>query len=172
MVKRVFGPAAVVVVTAALLFPSLASAKAGDKSFTQTYPYASALCAKVAAGHTPPKLKGSEAKVGQACATLQNAFGPLQAAVQGANAQLQSGVASERAKIKQACLQGAVRANCRAARRNGRLVIASLRRQHRAAVRLYYTSIEANRRTFWATIRALRGGASITPDRPITPQSS
>jgi hypothetical protein len=172
MVKRAFGGAGVVVVTAALLFPGLASAKAGDKSFAQTYPYASALCAKVAAGQTPPKLKGSDAKVGQACATLQNAFGPLQAAVQAANSQLQSGIRSERAIIKQACLPGAVRAKCRAARRNGRLVIASLRRQHRAAVRLYYTSIEANRRTFWATIRALRGGATITPDRPITPQSS
>ena len=172
MVNRVFGAAGAAAVTALLLFPGLASAKAGDKSFAQTYPYASALCAKVTAGQTPPRLKGSEAKVNQACATLQNAFGPLQTAVQGANAQLQSGIASERAKIKQACLPGAVRADCRAARRNGRLVIASLRRQHRAAVRLYYTSIEANRRAFWATIRALRGGTSIKPDQPIVPQSS
>ncbi len=168
MVNRVI----VAVVAAMLLLPGLAAAKAGDKSFAQTYPYASALCTKVAAGQTPPKLKGSEAKVGQACATLQNAFGPLQSAAQAANAQLQSGIQNERATMKQACQPGAVRAKCRAARRTGRHVIASLRSQHRAAVRLYYTSIEANRRTFWATIRALRGGATITPDQPITPQSS
>jgi hypothetical protein len=172
MVNRALGSCGVAAVTAALLFPGLAPAKAGDRSFAQTYPYASALCAKVAAGQTPTRLKGSDAKVSQACATLQNAFGPLQTAVQGANAQLQSGIQNERTTIKQACQPGAVRAKCRAARRNGRLVIASLRRQHRAAVRLYYTSIEASRRTFWATIRALRGGASITPDQPIAPQSS
>lgn len=172
MVNRVLGGCCVAAITAALLFPGLAAAKAGDKSFGQTYPYAAALCAKVTAGQTPPKLKGSEAKVSQACAKLQNAFGPLQTAVQGANAQLQSGIQNARATITQACQPGAARANCRAARRNGRLAIASLRRQHRAAVRLFYTSIEANRRTFWATIRALRGGGSIKPDQPITPQSS
>jgi hypothetical protein len=172
MVNRAFGGAVVVATIVALAFPALASAKAGDRSFAQTYPYASALCAKVAAGQTPPKLKGSEAKVSQACATLQNAFGPLQTAVQAANSQLRSGIQNERATVKQACQPGAVRAKCREARRNGRLMIASLRRQHRAAVRLYYTSIETNRRKFWATIRALRGGASITPDQPIAPQSS
>lgn len=168
MINRTLG----VAVATALVLPGVVSAKAGDRSFAQTYPYASALCAKVAAGNTPPKLEASAAQVSQACMKLQSAFGSLQTAALAANAQLQSGIKNERSTMRQACMPGAVRTQCRAARRNGRLMIASLRRQHRAAVRLYYTSIEANRRTFWATIRALRGGKSITPDQPIAPQSS
>jgi hypothetical protein len=161
-----------VAVAASLGISGSASAKAGDRSFAQTYPVASALCARVAAGHPPRGLAASVAQVKQACSTLENGFGPLQTAVRNANVQFQTGVQNARAAIAQACQPGANRATCRQTRRSERLTIASLRRQHRAAVRLYYTSIEANRRTFWATIHSLRGGSSIKPDKPIAPQTS
>lgn len=160
------------VVAASLAFCGAASAKAGDRSFAQTYPVASALCARAAAGQLPRKLAASATQVKAACSKLENAFGPLQTAVQNANVQLQTGVANAKAAIAAACAPGANRKTCRQTRHTERLTIAALRRQHRAAVLLYYTSIEANRRTFWATIRSLRGGSSIKPDKPIKPQSS
>jgi hypothetical protein len=39
------------------------------------------------------------------------------------------------------------------------------------AVRLYFSTLETNRITFWSTIHALRGGAGITADPPITQPS-
>ena len=172
MLNKILTRTSLLAVAATLGFTGVASAKAGDRSFQQTYPYASALCAKVNSGHTPPKLKSSEAQVKQACATLENAFGPLQAAVQSANSQFTTGVANARAATQAACAKGQPRPHCRQVRRQDRLMIMTLRQQHRAAVRLYYTSIEANRRTFWSTIRSLRGGSSVKPDRPIAPQDS
>lgn len=171
MLNRVLAGAGVAAAVVAIGFTGLASARAGDKTFAQTYPYASALCSRVAAGHTPAKLRGSEAQVKQACATLETAFGPLQSAVLAGQSQFAAGVAAARAATQQACAPGQPRPHCRQVRRADRLTIMSLRRQHRAAVRLYYTSIEVNRRRFWSTIRSLRGGRSLTPDRPVAVQN-
>lgn len=172
MVHRVLMHTSAIAIVATLGFTGLASAKAGDRSFEQTYPYASALCTKANNGTLPPRLRASSAQVKNACATLRGGFLPLRANVQAANIALTTGVANDRAAIKAACVKGADRATCRQTRRQERLAIQSLRAQHRAAVRLYYTSVEANRRTFWSTIRSLRGGSTVTPDRPIAPQNS
>jgi hypothetical protein len=45
---------------------------------------------------------------------------------------------------------------CRAARSQRRLVDASARLTRRAAVQLYFSSVRADRTTFWTTIHSLR----------------
>lgn len=64
------------VISACALFavPAVADARPGKRGFNQTYPHASRLCAKVADGHTPPRLAGSTDKVNAACATLKTSF--------------------------------------------------------------------------------------------------
>ena len=56
---RAFTRAAAAGVTAALAIPAVAGAHpAGHRSYANTFPIASALCAKVAAGHTPSVSPG------------------------------------------------------------------------------------------------------------------
>ena len=164
--------AGIATLAVALTITGTASAKAGDRSFEQTYPVASKLCAKVAAGHTPKGLKSQAAQVTAACTKLQTAFGPLQAAVQAAQTTLANGVAADRAKIQQACQPASNRQTCRQTRIQARADIKTLRAAHRQAVRTYYIQIEGNRRSFWATIHSLRGGKNVTGDAPIPVQSS
>lgn len=172
MKRRILSSATAVCIVASLGMCAMASAKAGDRTFQQTYPAASALCARATAGQLPKRLEASQAQVIAACTSLQNAFGPLQATVQTATATFATGVASEHAMVKTACAPPRNRVACRAARTQAHIALIGLRATHRIAVRTYYISIEANRRVFWATIKSLRGGASIHPDAPIQPQSS
>lgn len=159
-----------VTATAALGLTGIASAKAGDRTFAQTYPYASALCAKAGAGTLPRRLRASAAQVQAACNTLQSGFGPLQSAVAQAQTTFQAGVAADRAKVQAACRPRTP--SCRSTRIEVRADLRNLRAAHRLAVRTYYVGVESNRRTFWATIRSLRGGRSVKSDQPIPVQSS
>jgi hypothetical protein len=161
---------AVAAILATLGIAGVASAKAGDRTFEQTYPVASGLCAKAVAGTLPKRLEPQAAQVTTACNTLQSAFGPLQTTVKNAEAQYAAGLAAVKASIQSACVTKGPA--CRTARIQGRAQKRNLRVLRHLAVRTYYVNIEANRRTFWATIHALRGGRSIKADPSIPVQSS
>ena len=158
------------VAAASLVASSSALARAGDRTVDETYPVATALCAKAVAGTLPKRLEPQAAQVTAACNTLQGAFGPLQTAVLSAQTQFTAGLAAVKASIQSACATKGKA--CRTARIQGRAQRRNLRALHKLAVKTYYVNVEANRRTFWATIHALRGGRSIKPDKPIAIQNS
>jgi hypothetical protein len=165
-------PAAAVGLAALALAPAAAQAQAGSRTFAQTFPRASALCARAQAGSLPPKLAGQTSQVQSACTTLQGSFTSAQTTVLAAQMTFANGVAAARAKTQAACVKPRVQPTCRLTRIQDNATIKSLRAQHRADVRTYYISVEAARRTFWTSIRALRGGPSVKPDTPVKVQSS
>lgn len=156
-------------VVGALAVSGVASARPGDRSFTQTYPVASSLCANVAAGHVPKGLAGSVPKVNQACAALGSAYSAALAPALSAEQAFRAGNQAARLQARQTCLQAhAVHQPkvCRQARRQAHLTVRADRLVRRAAVLRYRIAIESARRTFWSTIHALRGGADIKADAP------
>ena len=100
--NRLAGVAAVAM-AAALAFPGVAGAKAGDRTFQQTFPGASQLCANVAAGKGGKRLKRFAPQVLADCATLQSSFTAAQSAVLAARAALAPQIAADRAAILAAC---------------------------------------------------------------------
>jgi hypothetical protein len=171
-VKRFLGTG-IIAGAATLAFAGVASAKAGERTFPETYPRASQLCANIAAGAGPKRLRPYAKLIATDCTTLQNEFTAAQSVVLAARTSLESGVTADKAAIAAVCTPPvANRAVCRSTRKSERLAIRGLRVEHVAAVHLYYRTIEANRRTFWAEIHALPGSASLPSDTPIPPQSS
>src|SRR5262249_21252839 len=84
-----------------------------------------------------------------------------------------SGLAADRAAIAAVCTPPVKNHPlCRSTRRSEHAAIVSLRREHTAAVRLYYRTVEATRHAFWAAIHSLPGGGGIPADRPIPQRSS
>jgi len=170
---RLSGSIAAATIAATLAVTGSAGAKAGERTFQQTYPFASRLCAHVQAGRGPIHLRPFSAQVLADCATLNSGFTAAQSAVLGAQTSFASGLAAHKAAIAAACTPPVKHPSlCRRTRRSQHAAIVALRREHRAAVRLYYTTIEANRRAFWAAIRSLPGGRGIPVDRPIPRQDS
>jgi hypothetical protein len=170
---RLSGSIAALTIAATLAVTGTAGAKAGERSFQQTYPVASQLCAKVAAGKGPKRLRPFAAQVASDCSTLTSGFTAAQSAVLAAQTTFANGLAADRAAIAAACTPPVKnRPLCRSTRRSEHAAIVALRREHTAAVRLYYTTVEANRHAFWAAIHSLPGGRTIRPDRPIHQQSS
>jgi hypothetical protein len=170
---RLSGSIAAATIAATLAIAGPAGAKAGEHTYQQTYPFASRLCAHVQAGKGPIHLRPFAAQVLADCATLKSGFAAAQSAVLAAQASFASGLAADRAAIAAACTPPVKnRPLCRTTRRSEHAAIAALRHQHTAALHLYYTTIEANRHTFWAAIRSLPGGKGIPTDRPIPQQSS
>ena len=170
---RLSGSVVAATLAATLAITGTAGAKAGDRSYQQTYPFASRLCAHVAAGKGPIHLRPVAAQVLADCATLKSGFTAAQSAVLAAQASFASGLAADRAAIAAACTPPVKnRPLCRSTRRSEHAAIVALRREHTAAVHLYYKTIEANRRAFWAAIRSLPGGKGVPVDRPIPQRSS
>jgi hypothetical protein len=171
--KRFLGTIAVASITATFGFAGVAGAKAGERTFQQTYPVASKLCTNLAAGGGPKRLRPYATQVGADCTTLKSGFEAAQNAVLAAQTAFTNALAADRAAIAAACTPPVGnRPLCRRTRRSERLAIGALRGEHRAAVRLYYRTIEANRRAFWAAVNALPGGASLPKDAPIPQQPS
>ena len=138
-----------------------AFARAGERTMVQTYPVATALCAKARSGAAlPPRLVSDRAGVVLACNTLENAFGPLVSTVDAAEAAYLTTVSNQRSMVAAACTRPVADvAACRAARITKRGTDAAALLTRRAAVDVFRNSIRANRDTFWATVRALRMGA-------------
>lgn len=171
--SRMAGALAAVAATAALAFPAAAGAKAGDRTFQQTYPMASMLCAKVTAGKEGKHLKRFATQVLADCAALQSGFTAAQGTVLAARAAITPQIVANRTAITAACPTPTKQpAGCNHARTvNGR-AIDTLRHQLAKASRRYYRTIELNRRHFWKAIRALPGEGHAHADLPIAEQNS
>jgi hypothetical protein len=144
----------------ALLAPAGASARAGERTLAETYPVATALCAKARIGALPPRLTGDRLQVLAACDTLENAFGPLVSAVDSAEAAYLTTVANQRTLVATACARPVANAPaCRTARDNRRSTDAAALATRATAVAQFRASVRANRDAFWTTIRALRSAA-------------
>ena len=153
----------------ALIAAPAASAKPGKRSFERTYPYASALCAKNANGHTPKRLAASVNEVATACATLKTSFTNAQNAYTTTVAPLETQARSTVAAARVNCRGTADRHACRTARHDARVTLRGLRRQVTVAGWTYHDSVDGARQTFWSTIRTLRGGSAIKPDAKVGP---
>ena len=153
--------------TALLAAPASAAPHARD--FQRTFPVASKLCARVAAGHTPKRLHGQETQVDQACTTLENAYSQAVTAVLSAGATFRSSQLTVQSQRRQACRQARIAhdpAACQAAKVQAQNQMAALRHTRHNAFLQYHAAIEAARQAFWNTIHSLKGGAGIAPDRP------
>lgn len=170
MVKRLLGVAAISLTTAALLVPSVASAgnKAGERSFEQTFPVASNLCAKVAAGKNKHLVKVATQVLAD-CETLKTEFVTAQTTVNTSRTTIRAQIATDHAAIKAACPGGDTDMHpaCVNTRHSQRVAIGALRTQLLAAIHAYYKTVEADRHAFWAQIKALRPARHLSPDKPI-----
>jgi hypothetical protein len=162
--------------TAALVATGLASAHPGERSYARTFPVASTLCAKVAAGQTPKRLKGQEAAITAACTQLQSSYTGAVNTVLAAEQTYRAGVHDARAGARETCQQAPKPKQdvCRRARRTALQTLRTLRQNRTTAIIEYRQAIESARQGFWSTIRALRGGSGIKPDssRPDAPVPS
>jgi hypothetical protein len=169
MQKRLIGAAAIAVASVALAIPSGAGAviKAGDRTFVKTFPVASHFCTEVAAGNKP-HYKTVMAAVLADCTTLQANFTSAQSAVLTTRASLTSQIAADKALVTAACPKPMLgKPACHDTRKTQHAAIEVLRAERRAAVHLYYITVESDRRAFWHAIHLLKGLAHVPADKPI-----
>jgi hypothetical protein len=155
----------------ALVSAASAMALPGTRTFAQTYPFASALCAKAESASLGKRLEPSRDQVLAACTALEQPFAGLEATVTSAETQYAQTVANERALVVAACPQPVTRAEhpaCRTVRLTRRSADSTALLARHDAVVAFISALEANRVTFWTTIHSLRGGAGVTADPPIT----
>ena len=101
----------------ALAASATAFARAGDRTFTSTYPVASQLCERAREGSLPTKLEGNRTAVITACDTLENAFGPLVSTVDAAESAFLQTLSTQRGLVAAACPRPVTdTAGCQAAR--------------------------------------------------------
>ncbi|MGI8802026.1 MAG: hypothetical protein ACR2KV_07610 [Solirubrobacteraceae bacterium] len=157
---------------AVLALPAAASARPGSRSFVATYPIASTLCAKVAAGHTPPRLAGSTAQLSAACATLKTSFTNAQNAYNTTVAPLRQQALAAITTLRATCKAARAAHNhaaCKTARATTKTLLAQIRAQVRAAAVAYHAAVDAARKTFWATVRALPKASTLAADKTVGP---
>jgi hypothetical protein len=169
---RLAGAIAAAAAAALLLLPGAAYARAGDLSFQQTYPKASTLCADIAAGKGHPKLAPSAPQVLTDCALLQNEFNVATADVLATRASLDAVRTSLRTAALTTCAHREHSRACHRARRRQHRFAHVLLRERIGAAHLYFTRVELARRTFWTSIRMLRGGDLESQDPVIPLQDS
>jgi hypothetical protein len=169
--RRLLGAAAVSACGISLAGPGLAGAatpKAGEKTFQQTYPLASKICASVAAGTESKHLKRFATQILVDCTALQSAFTAAQTTVLAARTTLTAQITADRAAVTTACpTPKDTAAACLQTRSQQSKAIAALRFQRLLAVRHYYKTVEANRHAFWKAFRALPGEGHVRADQPI-----
>jgi hypothetical protein len=157
---------------ALLAVPAIADARPGKRGFNRTYPHASRLCEKVANGHTPKRLASSTDKVSEACATLKTSFTTAQNDYNTAVGPLkQRGInllKALRATCEQARADGD-QPKCRLARQEARATLKGLAGSVREAAKAYHAAVNAARKTFWTTIKALKGGSTVAADKTVGP---
>src|ERR1700689_4599538 len=87
----------------ALTLSGTAFARAGDRTLDETYPVATALCAKASTNTLPVRLAANRTGVLAACYTLENGFGPLVTAVDDAEAAYLATVAAQHSLVTKVC---------------------------------------------------------------------
>jgi len=92
-------------IAVSLTVPGSALARAGDRSFADTYPVASALCLRAAAQPATlgRRLEPNAAKVVAACQTLDNPFLSLVSTVDAAEATLLNTISAQKLLVATAC---------------------------------------------------------------------
>jgi hypothetical protein len=170
--KRLLGAVLVAAAAASLAIPAVAGAKAGDRTFQQTYPGATRLCAEVAAGKRK-RLQPFAARILNDCSALQTGFTAAQSAVLASRGTTAASIALDRVAIAVACPSPLVgHPACEHTRHVEQLAIATMQRVQAHAARRYYRIIEANRRRYWHAIKALPGTRHLRADAPIAEQES
>ncbi|HEX3510770.1 MAG TPA: hypothetical protein VHT27_06690 [Solirubrobacteraceae bacterium] len=166
---RIVGLVPIVASVLALALPGAAGAiKAGDATFQQTFPLASSLCAKLAAGTENKHLAKFVPQVTEDCTTLQSAFTNAQTSVLAARTAIQPTLIADRAALHAACPTPRDAAlACRNARHVNRITTHSLALQLHAAAHAYFATIEGARKVFWTAIKSLPGEHHATADKPI-----
>jgi hypothetical protein len=166
---RITGAVAVLGTAAALVFPAVAGAKPGDKTFAQTFPVASTVCAKVAAGTESKHLKKFVTQVTADCTALQTAFTAAQTTELASRATIEPPLTAARAAVKAACptTTKPVAGACMLAHRSNDASIHSLAKALHIAQHSYFSTVEAARLTFWKEIKSLPGEKHIKADTPI-----
>jgi hypothetical protein len=170
--SRISRLAVVAVFGVALMVPALAAAHPGQRSFGQTFPYASRLCQRTANGHAPKSLAGSVPAVVTDCTTLTTAFTDAQNVYSTTTGPLKTAAVLALKTLHQTCVAARAAGTpkvCRAARQTTRVAIKSLRQQVAVAASAFRTSVQAARVAFWATIHSLKGGAAIPADPTVGP---
>jgi len=157
---------------ALLAVPALAAAHPVKRDFSHTFPHASRLCDRVAAGDVPKRLAASADKVKAACDTLHASFEGARTTFTTAVTPLRQQATDAMSTLRATCKQA--RADhkpevCKAARQSTRETIKGLRAQVRDAAKAYHEAIRTARKAFWTTIKGLRGGGSVEPDRTSGP---
>jgi hypothetical protein len=154
--------AAIAGAAAALAGASSAGALPAPVTFQHVYPAASKLCAKVAKGGGPVKLRPSATSVLADCATLESGFNTALAAELAALPPIETALAAARSTTATACpTPHSKAALCLKTRHTEHPVIATLEKQRHSVTRAYRTTVETNRLAFWHAIQALPGGANI-----------
>ena len=141
-----------------------AIARAGDRTAAETYPVATDLCQRAAAGNLGARLEASRSQVLADCDALVNAYGPLVSTVDAAESQELATIAAQRSLVASACAKPvADRAACQAARATAITTDGAARTTLRTAVLAYHTAVENNRQTFWSAIEALHDASPPAP---------
>jgi hypothetical protein len=154
-------------IAVSLTVPGSALARAGDRSFADTYPVASALCVRAAAHPATlgQKLEPNAAAVVMACQALDGPFLGLESTVDTAEATLLNTIAAQKLLVASACprpVPASEKAACVMVRGTAHTTDATARSTEQAAVTAFHAAIEANRTTFWSTIGSLRSSATTT----------
>ncbi|HTB71562.1 MAG TPA: hypothetical protein VK707_11310 [Solirubrobacteraceae bacterium] len=169
---RSLAAVAALAATLALSISAAAAARAGDRSFQQTYPIASPLCARVAANSEGKRLKRFAPRVNVDCSALQGSFAAAQASVLAVRQTLTPQLSADRAVIAAACPPGPRSHACRQAHHADDPAIDTLAHQLQVAARNYYRAIELARQRFWNAIHALPPTRHLRADAPIPDLSS
>ncbi|HEV2973387.1 MAG TPA: hypothetical protein VGX69_00135 [Solirubrobacteraceae bacterium] len=158
--------------TLVLSISGVAAARAGDRSFQQTFPIASPLCARVAANTEGKRLKRFAPRVSADCGALQSTFTAAQTAVLAVRQAVTPQLTADRAAVAAACPPGRQSPACRQAHRVNDHAIDVMAHRLQVAARQYYRTIELARERFWNAIHALPPGRHLRADAPIPDLSS
>lgn len=161
-----------VAAVALVALPATAQAKPTVPGLHMAYPHASRLCDRSDNANLPARLQGSEAQVAAACTDLRASFSAARGTFIAAAKPLGTqGRAAVRTAV-QTCRQARADRTpgvCRDAVRTAVATLKDLRGQLRTARRTFRDAVRTSRSTFWATITALPGASSLTPDTGATP---
>ena len=154
----------------ALTVPQGASAARVQRSFARTYPHATKLCARAAGQKLPVKLQPSSAQISAACTTLRSSFTAAQTIYANALTAVRHQQTSAAAKLRNVCNRSSSStAACRRQLLRYQATLRNLRVDVLAAVKAYQQAVITARDAFWATIRALPGGAGPAADTATPP---
>jgi uncharacterized protein len=168
--SRIAGALAVLGSAVALVVPAAANAKAGDKTFQQTFPAAALKCERFAAGKERKGLVPFAAQVAADCTALQTAFTNATTTVVTARATIEPPLAAARAALKAACPNPSPKTlphTCAVAHHANDATIKALAKERQAAVHSYFATIEAARTVFWTAFKTLPGQHGVKADPPL-----